>query len=88
MKTIDDNEMIETSRGRKRIGALFDENAMLRAEVELFRKLVDLLADDLHLIELGYVLAEASTPANLRRAILAAKPDIATARAALNGGGK
>lgn len=32
MKTIDDNEIIETSRGKKRIGPLFDENAILRAE--------------------------------------------------------
>ena len=31
MKTIDDNEVIDTSRGKKRIGALFDENAMLHA---------------------------------------------------------
>ena len=32
MKTIDDNEIIETSRGKKRIGPIFDENAMLHAE--------------------------------------------------------
>ena len=29
MKTISDNEIIETSRGRKRIGSVFDEHAML-----------------------------------------------------------
>ena len=31
MKTISDNEIIETSRGRKRIGSVFEENAMLHA---------------------------------------------------------
>jgi len=31
MKSVSDNELIDTSRGKKRIGALFDENAMLRA---------------------------------------------------------
>ena len=31
MKTISDTEIIETSRGRKRLGGLFDENAMLHA---------------------------------------------------------
>lgn len=31
MKTVSDNEIIDTSRGKKRIGALFDENAMLHA---------------------------------------------------------
>ena len=31
MKTVSDNEIIDTSRGHKRIGALFDENAMLSA---------------------------------------------------------
>ena len=31
MKIISDNEIIETSRGHKRIGALFDENAILHA---------------------------------------------------------
>ena len=31
MKTIADNEVIDTSRGHKRIGPMFDENSMLRA---------------------------------------------------------
>ena len=34
MKHITDNEMIDTSRGHKRLGGLFDENAMLRAQNE------------------------------------------------------
>jgi hypothetical protein len=45
MKTINDNEIIETSRGHKRIGALFDENAMLHAtNKDLLSVQADLLA--------------------------------------------
>jgi hypothetical protein len=45
MKTVSDNEIIDTSRGHKRIGALFDENAMLNAtNKDLLLVQADLLA--------------------------------------------
>jgi len=44
MKSVSDNELIDTSRGKKRIGALFDENAMLRAvNADLLAALASLL---------------------------------------------
>jgi hypothetical protein len=49
MKTISDNEIIETSRGRKRIGSLFDENAMLHATnsdmMEMLYRLLPIVED-------------------------------------------
>jgi hypothetical protein len=49
MKTISDNEIIETSRGRKRIGSLFDENSMLRATnsdmMEMLYRLLPIVED-------------------------------------------
>ena len=45
MKIISDNEIIDTSRGHKRIGALFDENAMLHAtNKDLLSVQADLIA--------------------------------------------
>ncbi len=45
MKTVSDNEIIDTSRGHKRIGALFDENAILSAtNKDLLLIQADLLA--------------------------------------------
>jgi len=49
MKTISDNEIIETSRGRKRIGSLFDENALLHATnsdmMEMLYRLLPIVED-------------------------------------------
>lgn len=52
MKTISDNEIIETSRGKKRIGSLFDENAMLSAENAELKDLCIKLNDELFEIKL------------------------------------
>ena len=78
MKTIDDNEIIETSRGRKRIGALFDENAMLRAENERLREVIQSLLDT----SIG---DDDISPFELAANRLKARN---AARAALAGGGK
>ena len=58
MKTILDNEIIDTSRGRKRIGALFDENAMLRAaNDDLLEALEACLTDDGAAAERSHTMA-------------------------------
>lgn len=73
MKTVSDNEIIDTSRGHKRIGAVFDENAMLRASnAELQAALIELTAqieEDFDIQEVGGEPLENLT--NIARAAIA-----------------
>ena len=86
MKTVSDNEIIDTSRGHKRIGALFDENAMLNAtNKDLLLVQSDLLAalENAANVLAGIATGDLKTIGKDSPALLQARAAIAKARGLL-----